>query len=125
MPILQIKALPQKSPEALQKAIRRTNQAIAEAYGCEQRHVRTIWEEIKPGCYLEGDEAREQQPADTHPPVGQLLCFEGKDQVTIEKTLLAASQAISSELGLPGNVFISYAEAKSGRAVAGDALLRK
>lgn len=124
MPILSIKALPQKNPRLAEQALKKTCLAIAEAYGCPPENVWGTWQELKPGFYVEGENRADLQPEQSHPPIGELLCFEGKAADVIEKVLLAAGQTLSRELGIPGNIFIRYEEAKSGMVIAGDGVIR-
>ena len=125
MPILHIKALSQKEPNKIKPALKKTTIAIAEAYGCAPHHVWTTWEEIKSGLYIEGENEAHEQPAKTHPPICELICFEGKSQDQIESVLLVAAKTLSLELGVSDNIFITYREAKSGQVVAGDEIVRK
>lgn len=125
MPILHLRALPQENYPRVQAALAKTCLAIAEAYGCEPRQVWATWEEIAPGFYVEGAESAKQQPAGSHPPIGTLVCFEGKSEEVIEKVLLAAAGTLSRELGIPGNIFLRYEEARSGRVIAGNGIIRK
>lgn len=124
MPILNVRALPQKDPKRVEAALKKTCIAIAEAYGCNPENVWGTWHEIPPGFYVEGQNRADVQPEESHPPIGQLLCFEGKSLEVVEKVLLAASQTLSRELGIPGNIFISYEEAKSGFVIAGNGIIR-
>jgi hypothetical protein len=38
---------------------------------------------------------------------------------------LAAAGTLSRELGIPGNIFLRYEEARSGRVIAGNGIIRK
>ena len=125
MPILHIKALPQKDPDKISNALKKTNIAISEAYGCDPKHVWSTWEEIKPNRYVEGDQEKDQQPQDTHPPICELICFEGKSQEVIENVLTTAANTLSTELNIPNNIFMTYREAKSGQVIAGNGIVRK
>src|SRR3712207_2001193 len=125
MPILSIKALPQRDHERVQAALKRTCTAIAESYGCKPEQVWATWETLEPGCYLEGDRPAYSQPETTHPPIARLTCFEGKSPEVIERVLKAAAQTLSQELGIPKNIFITYDEVLSGRVIAGDGIVRR
>src|SRR5688572_9310275 len=125
MPILHIRALPQKDPEKIQTALRETCLAIAKAYDCKPEQVWATWEELKPGFYFEGANPAVIQPEQTHPPIARLLCFEGKSPEVIEKVLMAAARTLSGVLGIPGNIFITYHEAQSGRVIASNGIIRK
>lgn len=124
MPVLQIRALPQKLPGRIPTALQETCVAIAAAYGCRPEQVWATWEEIPRGFYVEGSHSAEIQPEGTHPPIAQLICFEGKSADEIEKVLLVGAKTLSAGLGIPGNVFMTYVEATSGKVVAGDAVVR-
>ena len=97
MPILHVRALPQKHPRKIKTALKKTIAAIARVYGCDLHQVWATWEEIKPGYYCEGDIEKNQQLKTTHPPICEIICFEGKK---------------------PNEV-------KSGRVIAGNGIVRK
>ena len=124
MPVLQIKALPQQDPSRVQPALKATCTAVAEVYGCAPEQVWATWETIQPGLYLEGRTAADIQPTDTHPPIATLTCFEGRSPEEIERLLAIAGKTLSEALGIPGTIFMEYREAKSGRVIAGDAVVR-
>ena len=125
MPILSVKALPQKDTRKIQAALRKTCVAISEVYGCKPEQVWATWEDIKPGMYIEGNNHADVQPELTHPPIARLTCFEGKSSQEIEKVLSVASTTLSNSLGLGNNIFMTYDEAKSGQVVAGNGIVRK
>lgn len=125
MPVLNIRALPQKENVDIKSALKKTTIAIAEAYGCDPKHVWVTWQELSSGFYVEGNNSEDSQPENTHPPIGELICFEGKSSEDIEKVLQAAATTLSKELGIPNNIFITYREAKSGQVVAGNGVVRK
>lgn len=125
MPVLEIRALPQPDPGRVGAALAATCLAIAREYGCEPHHVWATWVTLKPGHYVEGDRPATEQPGQTHPPIGRLLCFEGRDPETIERVLIAAAETLSRELGMPGNIFIEYVEARSGRVFDGGGVIRR
>lgn len=125
MPVLRIKALPQKDPLRVRDAMSATCLAIAEVYGCAPRQVWATWETIEPGFYVEGDIAADLQPPDSHPPIATLTCFEGRSAGDIEHLLTIAARTLSEALGMPGNIFMEYHEAESGRVIAGDGILRR
>ena len=124
MPVLHIRALPQRDPTRITAAMTATCVAIAEVYGCPPRQVWATWETIEPGCYVEGQVAAEVQPPDSHPPIATLTCFEGRGPEEIERLLTTAATTLGKALGMPGNIFMEYREARSGRVIAGDGALR-
>ena len=125
MPILKVRALKQEDPDKITKALKKTCLEIAKVYECKPDQVWATWEEIKAGFYVEGDIEKEVQPKQTHPPIAELLCFEGLSPFKIEELLKIASTTLSSELELSGNIFMTYHEAKSGRVIAGNGIVRK
>ncbi len=124
MPILEISALRPTTPVNVPAALSKINLAIAKAYGCDPRHCWATVTWLEPGHYAEGDLPANTQPADTHPPIARLTCFEGKSAAEIEAVLLAASHALSEAFALCDNVFITYVEAKSGAVVAENEVVR-
>lgn len=124
MPVLQIRALPQQDPSRVQAAMKATCLAVAEAYGCAPDQVWATWETIEPGLYVEGETAADIQPPDTHPPLATLICFEGRSPDDIERLLATAAETLTAALGIPGNIFMEYREARSGRVIAGDGVVR-
>jgi len=125
MPILHVRALPEEDHDKIKNALKMACEAIANAYGCQESHVWATWEEITPGFYIEGSCDSAFQPADTHPPICELVCFEGKNDTKIEEVLLATSKALGEGLGLENNIFVSYREAKAGQAVIGNRVVGK
>lgn len=125
MPILDIRALPQPRPDRIEPALHATCRAVARAYGCTPREVWATWTELPAGRYVEGDAAASVQPEASHPPLVRLLCFEGKSEAVIEATLEATAAALCAGLELRGNVFVEYVEARSGRVIAGDGVVRR
>ena len=125
MPILNIRALPQSDRSKVSDTLKRTAIAISEIYGCEPQHVWATWQDIEPGYYVEGDNTVAEQPAETHPPICELICFEGKPSEQIEEILKIAASTLGEALSIPGNVFITYQEFKSGQVFAGDGIVGK
>jgi phenylpyruvate tautomerase PptA (4-oxalocrotonate tautomerase family) len=87
MPILHVRALPQKDPSRVGLALKQTCLAIAKFYDCDPSQVWATFDEIRPGCYVEGDSAPLAQPSDTHPPIAQLTCFKGTPPEKVEELL--------------------------------------
>ncbi len=125
MPILHIKALPQKDSSLIKSALKKTCIAIAKCYGCDEKHVWATWAEIKPGLYVEGSNDASSQPLDTHPPICELIMFEPKSIDVVQKVLKIASATLSNELKLQNNVFIIYRKANSGEVIFGEDIVFK
>ena len=125
MPILHVRALPQKDSSKIAPALKKTTVAISEVYGCSPQHVWATWEKMKPGFYVEGENEASEQPNDTHPPICELICFEGRSADEVEKLLEVAASTLSKELGIKNNIFMTYKEAKSGQVISGNGIVRK
>ena len=125
MPILHIKALGQSDPLRITPALKATSVAISDVYGCSPEHVWVTWQEIQPGLYVEGEKSVDIQPENTHPPICELICFEGKSSDEIEKVLSITASTLSRELGIENNIFITYREVKSGQVIAGNGIVTK
>ncbi len=126
LPILSIRALPQKvSDEKIKSTLKKVCIKISEAYGCEQSQVWATWNEIQPGFYCEGSNSSDIQTDKSHPPICELVCFEGKSKDQIESVLKIAASTLSSGLEIPNNIFITYREAKSGEVIAGNGIVRR
>src|SRR5687768_12430466 len=124
MPLLHIRALPQPRPELIPRALLATCFAIAETWDCSPQSVTVTWEEIRPGHYIEGGIAAQSQPAQTHPPLAELIAFEGATQEVIEVLLSETARVLGESLELGENVFITYRDAKSGQVIAGREIVR-
>lgn len=85
-----------------------------------ENQVWATWVTIAPGNYVEGSIAEEKQPTLTHPPIVNLLAFEGRPQSLIEQVIRKAAEILSSELELEsGNIYMTYTETRSGRTYVG------
>ncbi|MBI3558392.1 MAG: hypothetical protein HY074_19155, partial [Deltaproteobacteria bacterium] len=74
------------------------------------------WQKLEAGCYCEGDSPNDMQPAGTHPPIVNLIAFEGASAERIEAVLTCVAEVLVRELQIDsGNVFITYNEARAGR----------
>jgi hypothetical protein len=127
MPILKMQALPQPGLDqaTIQAALVATCEAIAAAVGVGAEHVWATWSELAPGLYVEGGNGpAESQPQQTHPPIGELICFAGRSREQIEAALQAAADTLGATLGLGRNVFITYREVAPGEVVADGSVVR-
>lgn len=124
MPILKVRGLPQRDPERIRTALSDTCIAIAKVANCQPQSVWATWEELKPGMYVEGSDSADLQPLNTHPPIAELLCFEGRSPEQISSLLTIAAETLSRGLGIPNHIFMTYQEAKSGRVLDGTGIIR-
>ena len=125
MPVLHVRALPQVDPSLVKPALKKTCLAIADICRCPPGQVWATWEEIRPGWYVEGTKSGTRQTLLTHPPICQLIGFEGKTSVEIEEILLVASKTLSAALNIGDNIYMTYLECKTGQVIAGNGIVRK
>ena len=101
----------------------RPSRASWPACSARRRGARwATWEELEPGRYSEGGDAPGEQPRETHPPLVSLVAFEGRPSELVERMLTCVADTLVRELDLaPGNVFVTYDEARAGRIYTGGA----
>jgi phenylpyruvate tautomerase PptA (4-oxalocrotonate tautomerase family) len=112
VPIIRIRALPQRHEDTRQVAIAVANAAAAEL-GEEPRGTWVTWETVD--AYAEGGVVADEQPRDTHPPLAEVLA--GRRQADlVDRMLRAVGDTLVAELGLePGNVFVTFTEVDPAR----------
>lgn len=126
MPIFEIKALPQKQGVNQHAVMKKLCQEIAALMKLPEHQVWATWQPIAPGNYVEGGKGAEVQPESTHPPIVNLIAFEGRPESLMEQVIIRAADILSSELKLErGNVYLQFSETKSGRTYTGGELRRK
>lgn len=126
MPVVHLRALPQPAGVDVTAAARRLCVELARITGGAPKSFWATWETLEPGRYVEGDTPATVQPRDTHPPLVEIVAFEGRDEAEIERILRAVADVLCDALGLePGNVFATYTEARSGRVFSGGAVRRR
>jgi hypothetical protein len=100
--------------------------ALADLLGERPEGTWSTWETIDSGRYAEGELAPAEQPRATHPPLVSLLAFEGRSPEHVERMLVCVAETLARELDLdPGNVFVIYEEARSGRLYDGGRVVRR
>jgi phenylpyruvate tautomerase PptA (4-oxalocrotonate tautomerase family) len=124
MPVVRISALPQPGGLEPERALAAVTHALADLLGEEPTGTWATWDEIPPGRYVEGGDAPALQPAATHPPLVEVIAFEGRPPDLVERVLTTVAEVLESELRLErGNVFVRYVEAASGRLYTGGAVV--
>lgn len=120
MPVIAIRALPQEEWVDVSEVIRAVSVRVADVMGIAPQRVWTTWTTIEPGNYCEGDDARGTQPNASHPPIADIVSFEGRDDETIERVLEAIADTLAERLALAqGAPFVTYTEAQKGRVYTG------
>ena len=126
MPIIEIKALPQKPEVSISDALKTICVRLADKMGIEPKQVWATWTTVEPGSYLEGELQARVQPYDTHPPLVSMMAFEGKSDSEIETAMLTIAEELAKRLQIdPENIFIKYDETRSGRVFTGGTTIIK
>ncbi|HEU0223764.1 MAG TPA: hypothetical protein VFR34_16345 [Paracoccaceae bacterium] len=119
MPVVQIQALPLAARYRVPEIITGLSQAIARDCAIPLEHISVTWATLAPGFYAEAGRIAETQPQGSHPVIVHLTAFELEDPARIETLLRATGAHLERALDLPGNVFILYGIARTGRVYAG------
>jgi hypothetical protein len=120
MLVVRIAALPQQPAVDVEAVLAAVTRELATLLGEEPAGSWATWDTIEPGRYSEGGVAPSFQPADTHPPLVTVVSFEGRPAALVGRMLTCVAETLGRELGLePGNVFVTYEEARSGRLFTG------
>jgi phenylpyruvate tautomerase PptA (4-oxalocrotonate tautomerase family) len=126
MPVVRIRALPQPVLVDPRSVLGAVTTALAEVLGERPEGTWATWEQLPPGCYAEGTVAPDEQPRATHPPLVSVTAFEGRPPELVERMLVCVAETLARELELePGNVFVTYEEATSGRVYDGGRVVRR
>jgi phenylpyruvate tautomerase PptA (4-oxalocrotonate tautomerase family) len=120
MPIIRISALPPRNPTDVSNVLGAVCDAVARAANMPAHHIWATWNELKPGHFVEADKPADTIGEATHPPLVEVIAYEGKSADAIEKILTAVADTLVAELQLaPGNVFITYTEARANKTYTG------
>jgi phenylpyruvate tautomerase PptA (4-oxalocrotonate tautomerase family) len=124
LPVVRIRALPQRDVDTALVLTRVTHE-LAHLLGEEPEGTWATWETIAPGQYAEGGVLPSEQPTGTHPPLVSVIAFAGRGPDLIERIVVRVADVLARELALePGNVFVTYEEARPGRLYTGGAVAR-
>lgn len=125
MRVLRITALPQSREVDVTRVLRTLCVELARESGVRPEAFWATWETLEPWRYVEGDAPAQHQPASTHPPLVELVAFEGRSADQVERLLERCAGVLARELRLKdGNVFVLYREAASGRVFTGGQVRR-
>jgi phenylpyruvate tautomerase PptA (4-oxalocrotonate tautomerase family) len=123
MPVIRISALPQNPDIDIAEVIKAVSCGAALALEIKPNQVWTIWQAIDSGQYCEGRNVAAAQPRDTHPPIVEIMAYEGRSPEMIRRTLETVAAIIAEQLKLePGSAFITWTELKAGRVYTGGAV---
>ncbi len=118
---MQVTALRQRVGADLDAVSRAIVLAVSREIEEDPQGTWVTWQTLPAGAYREGEnDAPEEQPAATHPPLVRINAFEGRSPETIARVLSAVAGAVVRELELdPGNVFVVWDELYAGRLHTG------
>ena len=120
MPVIHVRALPQKVGMDVPATLKKLACAVAAATEVAPQRVFATWETLPPDWYAEGENTSKSQPAGTHPPIVTSTAFEGRSPATVRKMILAVVEVLGRELGIEqGNAFVTYCEARAGQIYTG------
>ena len=126
MPIFEIKALQQKTGVNTREAMKKLCKEIASLMKLPEHQVWATWHSIESGDFIEGGNSAEVQPDSTHPPIVNLIAFEGRSPELMEQVILKAAEILSTELKLsPGNIYMHFTETGTGRTYSGGQLRKR
>lgn len=126
MPVIQIRALPQKSFVSIETTLKRLCAEVAPCLGTKPQSVFATFTPVDFAHYVEGDKKAASQPEGTHPPIIDVIAFEGRTPEQIESALVTIAKVICESFKLaPGNVFITYHEGKSGQIYTGGSVRKR
>lgn len=121
MPVISIKTLPLdedevRTPDILKKLCTTVSQEL----NYKPSHVWATWEYIAPHLYAVGNYSVPFQPQSTHAPLVRVTAFEGKSKREIDALMHVIARVLAQELKVDlGNIFIEYAEVRSGKLYDG------
>ena len=111
MPIVEIRSLPPKDPTKIPEMLKRCAVDGARAFAIPESKVWALFEEVRPGWYVEGS-AEAPHPGDsTHPPLVLVRALSGRDMHKKTSFMKAICKAIGEGLSIPpSNVWIHLIE---------------
>ena len=125
MPIIQIKALPQKSGLDINKILKTLTAEVSKATKIPLNNLWATWETLTSQLYIEGETSSSLQPFNSHPPLVNVISFEGKSIDIQEAIMTTVGRVLTRELQIDqGNCFIVYDEVKAGKVFVGGEILR-
>jgi phenylpyruvate tautomerase PptA (4-oxalocrotonate tautomerase family) len=126
MPIITIKTLPLPAATNTSSLLKKICTDAAKTIGYDPQHIWATWEIIDEGNYAVGDVVADKLQRSTHSPIVRVLSFEGKAQEQVEKMLLTIAEVLSEGLNIDKeNIFIEYAEARSGHVYDGGKIVHR
>ncbi len=102
MPVLEISALPQPGVDTV-AAMRALCRDVAALLDEPPHETWATWHTVD---YVEGDDAAEEQPQHTHPPIVHIRIGAGRPPDLVRRVRAQVVESLARELGIdPDNVF--------------------
>lgn len=126
MPVLKITALPPPADVDVTAVLKGVCVELARVAAVPAHAVWATFVPLAPGHYVEGENAAMGGERDTHPPLVELIAFEGRSEAMITAMLETTARHLAAGFRLePGNVYVSFTEARSGRVHTGGQVRRR
>jgi phenylpyruvate tautomerase PptA (4-oxalocrotonate tautomerase family) len=124
VPVVEIRALPQKPPADVPWVLEKVCVELAAVLGIPEKRVWATWQTIESRHYVEGrDDVPDQSPG-SHPPLVRVQSLEGRPPETVRRMLETVARSVEQALGLEaGNVMVVHEELRAGRVWSGGAIL--
>jgi phenylpyruvate tautomerase PptA (4-oxalocrotonate tautomerase family) len=120
VPVIEVTALPQADGIDVSAVAASVTRVVAAVVDEEPRGTWVVWRTLGAGEYSEGGEAPAAQPSSTHPPLVEVVGYEGRPPELVEQVLVAVADTLADELRLDrGNVFVRWVDATAGRLYTG------
>ena len=116
MPFVDIRSLPFKSDLEIGDVVMKIAAALAKTIELPSKEVCATWTFIEPNHYAHGEALASSQGQLSHPPLVDLLAFQGRPPHIVEEMLRVVAFEVSQAAKVPiENVFVNYREATKGR----------
>jgi phenylpyruvate tautomerase PptA (4-oxalocrotonate tautomerase family) len=120
MPLIEIKALPQRTNLDIPTTIAKVAAELAELLHLPPEKFWVTWQVLHGGHYTIGKLAPPLQPYNTHPPIVTVYALAGLPQNVIELILKRLGKVLSTDLQIdPANIHIMFVENVAGRVYSG------
>jgi phenylpyruvate tautomerase PptA (4-oxalocrotonate tautomerase family) len=120
MPLIEIRALPQRTNLDIPTTITKVATELAELLHLPPDRIWVTWQVLHGGHYTIGKLAPPLQPWGTHPPIVSVYALAGLPQNVVELILKRLAKVLSTDLQIdPANIQIYFVENAPGRVFSG------
>jgi hypothetical protein len=122
MPVIEVRALPQRQGFQSGPVLRQLCTAVAERLGVPLQRVGATWDTLN--GYVSGDREGESQEPAAFPPVVSIIAFEGRTPEQIRSVIEGVGAILARELGIERtNLFLTWNGVPSGCLETGGKIL--